>query len=71
MRTIGVTIVTGDFPMLKPFAMLFCLLLSGCAVPHHSQAKNLNAPPECASHGDEIDCTWSEVPVNASDRPAI
>jgi len=55
--------------MLKSVALLFCLLLSGCAVPHHPQAKNSNPPPECASHGDEIDCTWREVPDSPADQP--
>lgn len=53
--------------MLKPFALLVCLLLSGCAVPHH-QTKTGNAPPECASHDSEIDCTWNDVPDNAQSQ---
>jgi len=48
--------------MLRPVTLVVCLLLVGCAGPRHSQAKNLNAPPECASHDSEIDCTWSDVP---------
>lgn len=47
--------------MLKPVALLLCLLASGCAVSHSHQAKNVDAPPACSSHDDEIDCTWNDV----------
>ena len=62
--------VNGNLSMLKPVALVVCLLLSGCAVPRHHQAKNLNAPPECISHDSEIDCTWNDVPDNPQAQAA-
>lgn len=54
--------------MLKSVALLLCLLASGCAVSHPHQTKNVDAPPECSSHDDEIDCTWNDVHEVAQGR---
>lgn len=46
--------------MLRPWMLTLSLLTAGCApLPHQTHTQQ--APPECLSHADEIDCTWRDV----------